>query len=212
MYRRIEHYLLRDSRDPLSTLAGLGLLIMASSRLAFAIVTVGAILWVYGLSVVVVLFARPLLPKTGRQVVIIFLVSFISSLFLFLFWFICPLLAMGAAYLVVLMPCYCAGSSVLDSSDVSQKDDIKELLFRAFLEAGSLGVLILAFALIREPIGFMALSLPGGTQGIVELFNAADGSSFLPLRIISSSAGALILLGYGVAVFRGVKKAYSEGA
>lgn len=203
MNRRFRTYLLRDAHTPLSTLAGAGLLIMASSRLAFALIAAAGILWVYGLTVLLIFFAQPIYPKIGRTVVLMFLSTFMGSIFLFFLWFISPLLAMGTLYIIILVPGYCMGSSLFSQL---HSLEIEDILSRMFLEAGSLGLLIIAFALIREPIGFMALSLPGGSQGIIEVFHATEGNAFLPIKIIASSAGALLLLGYGVALFYTMRK------
>jgi hypothetical protein len=46
------------------------------------------------------------------------------------------------------------------------------------------------------------LSLPGGFQGIVELFSARDPEAFVPLRILSVSGGGLLLFGYSTALYR----------
>jgi hypothetical protein len=77
----------------------------------------------------------------------------------------------------------------------------EDALTRALLEAVVLGGLLVALALIREPLGLGSLSIPGGIFGIIELFNYNTGG-IVPLRIISSSTGAFLLLGYGVALFR----------
>jgi hypothetical protein len=82
----------------------------------------------------------------------------------------------------------------------------KEVYVRALFEAFGLGLLIVAFALIREPLGYMTLSLPGGIWGIIEL--EYDWDFIIPIRVVSSSAGALILLGYATALFQSIRKNY----
>jgi hypothetical protein len=176
---------------------------MASSRLAFALTAGAAILWVYGLTVLAVFFAQPIYPKIGRKVVLLFLTTLMGSVFLFILWFISPLLAMGTAYIIILTPGYCMGSDLFSRLNSLGMED---MLLRVFLEAGSLGLLIIAGALIREPLGFMTLSLPGGSQGIIELFHVTTDNSFLPIKIMASSVGALLLLGYGVALFYFIRK------
>jgi putative effector of murein hydrolase LrgA (UPF0299 family) len=79
--------------------------------------------------------------------------------------------------------------------------DPEDALARALLEALVLGALLVALALIREPWGLGSLSIPGGIFGIIVLFSYNTGG-IVPLRIISSSTGAFLLLGYGVALFR----------
>ncbi len=70
---------------------------------------------------------------------------------------------------------------------------------KAFGEKGT--AVLRAFALIREPLGFLSLSLPGGAQGIILLFSF-EKEAFLPIHVIASSSGALLLLGYGIGLYR----------
>jgi hypothetical protein len=77
---------------------------------------------------------------------------------------------------------------------------MSEAAIRAFAEAAVTGALIVILSIIREPLGFLSLSLPGGQHGIIRL--SFESGSFLPIRIIASSAGALLLLGYGVGLYR----------
>jgi Na+-transporting NADH:ubiquinone oxidoreductase subunit NqrD len=198
MNRRLQNHLFWGNRAPLSSLTGGGLFILASNRVAYALVVCGALLWVYGLSALCACFFRPLFPKRGEKIILIFLSAFMGSLYLLLLSFINPMLVMGTTFVILLTPLCCIASGIvfpLTSSDPG------EVFFRALLEALILGGLILALALIREPIGFASLSLPGGIRGIVEVFGA-EGEGFFPVRVISVSAGAFFLLGYGVAFFR----------
>ena len=64
---------------------------------------------------------------------------------------------------------------------------------------------IIIFAIIREPFGYSSLSLPGGSQGMVFLFYG-DSQSVLPVRLITSSSGALMLMGYLMGLYRHFKK------
>ncbi|MDR1324471.1 MAG: hypothetical protein LBK00_00360 [Treponema sp.] len=195
----LRYYFLVES--PLVTLAGFGLLIMASSRLAFALITLGALVWVYGLSLPLAFITQKVFPQKGKTIVFLFLTSFVASIFLFLLFLISPLFAMRTQYLIILIPVVCVGSNLLKSF---QKMLRKEVCTRALFEAFGLGLLIVAFALVREPFGYMTLSLPGGTWGIIEL--GYDWNFIIPMRIVSSSAGALILLGYAIALFQSIRK------
>ncbi|MDR2535590.1 MAG: hypothetical protein LBD29_06110 [Treponema sp.] len=208
MNHSLKTFLFRDLHTPLSTLAGAGLLIMASSRLAFGLVTGIALLWVYDITVTILFFTQPIYPNIGKKAILILLTSFLGSCYLLLLWFFSPLLAMETGYVILLVPCYCIGSSTFSRINLGQAK-FEKLLFNTSLEAGSLGILIVAFALIREPIGFMSLSVPGGPLGIIEVFPVFEGNSFLPIRVIGSSAGAFLLLGYGAALFRNIKKSNS---
>jgi hypothetical protein len=59
---------------------------------------------------------------------------------------------------------------------------------------------IVSFSLVREPLGFLSLSFPGGAQGIVKIFSS-EKEGFFPILIVSVSSGALLLLGYGVSLY-----------
>jgi hypothetical protein len=87
--------------------------------------------------------------------------------------------------------------------------NIEDVLGRTLTEALVLGGLIIALALIREPWGFGSFSVPGGQQGITELFSFV-GSRFFPVQVISSSSGGLLLLGYALALFRRLQHQHGE--
>jgi hypothetical protein len=199
-------YVLGNPHAPLSTLAGGGLLIIASSRFAFALVACAALLWVYGLTVLSAFVAKPILPKRGIRVILLFLSGFIGSLFLLVLWLISPLLALGSAFIILLCPVYCMGSEIFAHLAAQT---LEGALGKTLVDAGLLGFLIIALSLIREPLGFMTLSLPMVEgPGMVELFKVDDETSLLPIRILTSAGGALLLLGYGVALFRYLRKPY----
>ena len=199
MNRRFESHLFWGPFSPLSILTGTGLIILASTRFAFAIVCTGALLWVYGLTALVFSCARPVLPGRGKTAVLLFLSSLLCGLFMLLIGLINPLIIMGTGFFLLLIPPCCLGSGFFEASGSEYPI---EVFSRALLEAIVLGLLILAVALIREPLGMGTLSFPGGVEGIVELFILGESGSFIPVRILSMSAGGLLLLGYGIAVFR----------
>jgi len=185
---------------PLSTLAGAFLLILASSRLAFAILCGGALLWVYCLTALVYYSCWKFLPKKGKIIILLFLSTLICNLYLLLISLLNPLLAAGSWFFLVFIPPCCIGSDRFERLNAL---DIRECLPRVFLEAGCLGLLIIAISLIREPLGMGSLSFPGGIWGITEVFNPEeDGEGFFPIRLLSVSAGGLLILGFVVAVFR----------
>jgi len=197
----------RDFHSPISTLTGIAILVMAGGRLAYAICVTAALFWIYALSAIVVFFTQIIYPKIGQKYLLIFISSFFASVFLFAVSFISPLLTMKIAFVIILIPCYCAASSMF-----SRLNDLEfeKVMTKVSVEAGSLSLLVIAFALIREPLGYMSLTLPGGPEGIIELFPQFEEDSFLPIRIITSSTGSLLLLGYAVALFRSIKKQRTE--
>ena len=199
MSRRFESHLFWGSHSPLSLLTGAGLIVLSSARLAFALICTGTIIWVYGLTALVYSCSRPILPNRGKNIVLLFLSTFLCGIFMFLVGLLNPLLVMGTGFFLILVPPCCLGSGFFEASESEYP---VEVISRALFEAGVLGGIILAFALIREPLGMGTLSFPGGAQGIIEFFGAGEAGTFAPVRILSMSAGGLLLLGYGIAVFR----------
>ncbi|MDR2794062.1 MAG: hypothetical protein LBB61_10450 [Treponema sp.] len=187
-----------NTQNPLFTLMCVGLLLFSSSRLSFGIVITVALVWVYVLTALAVFAARPLLPHEGKIIVVVFLSSFITAVFLFVLWFISPLLTVELLYVTLLVPVSFLGRFPLEKLEPL---NISETVFETMSGACVTGIIIIALSLIREPLGFMALSLPGGAQGFIELFNASDKTDFFPIRTLATVSGALLLLGYIIALF-----------
>jgi hypothetical protein len=183
---------------PLSTLISAGLILMASVRMAYALLILGALVWVYELTVLVSVSCKKYFPRRGQELLSVFLASFMGSIFLMLIYFINPPLAMETAFLIILTPISCIACGI---SERTRGMDIEDVLGRTLTEALVLGGLIIALALIREPWGFGSFSVPGGQLGITELFSFVN-FRFFPVQVISSSAGGLFLLGYALALFR----------
>ena len=188
---------------PLAALSGGGLIIIASVRLAYALVTVGALLWVYNLSVLIFQVTKQrFFPEKGKNLCQIFLTTFTASLYLLVLWLLSPLTALEVFFIVSLVPLFCVASGIfvrLESFDLS------DAVTRAFAEAAVFGAVIILFSIVREPLGYLSLSLPGGVQGIFLVFSSAK-ESFLPIRIMAGSSGALLLLGYGAGLYRYFRK------
>jgi Na+-translocating ferredoxin:NAD+ oxidoreductase RnfE subunit len=192
---------------PLASLSGAALLIMASDRLAHALVVTLALVWVYCLSALAVFAGKRFFPKEGRFALIISLTSFIAGLYFLLLWIIAPFCALQIFFVIPLIPIICISSEVFKRLETT---GLKETIRDSVSESLIYAVLIVIFALIREPLGFSSLSLPGGAQGIIMLFSfGGSGQLFLPIRIIASSSGALLLLGYLIGVYRQFKNIHA---
>jgi hypothetical protein len=194
---------------PLSTLMSAGLMIIATSRLAFAISAAGALVWVYVLTALVLVFAKPILPKRGIPALEIFLPSFWGSLFMLILRCANPYLGMETGFLLLLCPLSCIGSGISRRVEgLARRDSI----LKALLEALVLGGVLLALALIREPLGFGSLTLPGGPQGLLFLFapGSQDFVADFPARIIAGASGGLLLLGYALTLFRRFKRRFVQ--
>jgi hypothetical protein len=171
---------------------------MASCRLAYAILCAGALLWIYGISILAFFPSRRFFPRRGVRLVLAVFCSVSGGLYLLLLWFINPLMGMEMFFIVNFSSLVCAGSGIFERVKAM---DPGEAVPRALSEAAVLALLIVALALIREPLGYLSLSLPGGRRGIMLLFSSG-AETLLPIRIFASSSGALLLLGYGTGLYR----------
>jgi hypothetical protein len=184
--------------SPLTSLVGSSILILSSGRLAFALVAAGSLLWVYTLSALIHGAAGRILPEKGKTWILALLTAVIGSLYDLLLWFVSPFLVLETFFILLLVPICCMASGILERTGSLKPVDT---LTRAYSEAATLSALIVVFSLIREPLGFCTLSLPGGSEGIFFLF-VAEEEAFFPVRIIAAAPGALFLLGYGIVLFR----------
>ena len=201
MKDRFTAHIFWGSYSPFSLLTGTALVILASSRLSFALICAGAIIWVYGLTSLVFSAAVKILPVKGKKIILLFLSAFICGIFMILIGLINPLLIFGMVFFLFLIPPCLLGSGLFDVS-MGIDVDIEEAVSRAVMEGLMLSAIIVAFALIREPLGMGTLSFPGGAQGIVEVFGSVENDNYVPIRVLSASAGGLLLFGYAMALFR----------
>ncbi|MDR1444604.1 MAG: hypothetical protein LBI94_06970 [Treponema sp.] len=183
-------------RSPLATLCGGSLLVLASVRFSFALVCGISLLWVYVLTGLALRI--PFLPAGGKGIIGPFFASFIGGVYILLLFFISPVLATDTLLFLILCPLCCISSGVLDRLENS---GTRETVLRTGTEGLALSALILGLALIREPLGYGCLSLPGIRQGLINFIEFPQ-DEWLPVRIIAASPGALFLLGYGLALFR----------
>jgi hypothetical protein len=128
----------------------------------------------------------------------VFLFAFLGSVFYLFLFLINPFLAEELSLLIALVPVLCYSSGICRRCEADALDDA---LYTAIYETLILGVFIIAFSLVREPLGYGSLSVPGTDYAIYELFNI-DTIYPLPIQVVSSAAGALLLLGYAFIVFR----------
>jgi hypothetical protein len=178
-------------------MSGLALFIIAGSRFSYAIIAVCALFWVFMPGAFASTFLCGIASKTGRMMLNVMIASFAGSLFYLLIYLLNPLLAMETTLICALSPVFFMSSSfTAEPCDRSAG----ELFKKAAREPLALGGVTLAFSLIREPLGFATLSIPGG-RGIIELFNSG-GSNLYAVQPVSNSTGALLLLGYILIVFR----------
>jgi hypothetical protein len=208
-------------KNPLSAMSAAALLIAASTRIAYAIVVFGALLWVFFICSVIFYFADGALPKkksTGvlpgaRTIIEIMMSGFWGSVYYLILYLLNPFLAMENILWIMLTPVfYCAYKAgceskyiTSDANSTKKENSVKNMIKQAVC----LGILIFIIALIREPLGFGSLSIPGGNGGIIELFSIQNIS--IPIQIISCSAGAFFLSAYILIVLRYLTKGSKNG-
>jgi len=206
------------SSSPLGGLAGAGLLVIASSRLSWAITVAGSLFWVYGLSAFSYAFlsseaVKKFFPVTGHKVLYTCLASFWGSLYLVMFWLLCPFAAFETFVPLLLVPLFCAGigsAELIEFSGENQQLDVFDYASESVSHAVTLSGLLISFSIIREPLSYCSLSFPGTYQGMVTIMYFKAGS-FFPIGIFATSSGALLLLGYFICLYQYSRNAFFPG-
>jgi hypothetical protein len=182
-------------------------MVMASSRLAFGIICVGALLWVYGLTSLLYFSSFKIMPQGGKSIILLFLSALVCSIYVLCLSLVNPLLTMETCFFLVLVPPCCVGSGLFKRLESLA---LGEAFSRSLLESLALGGIIIALSLIREPLGMGSVSFPGGAGGIVEI-PGGDYEGGGPVRIFAVSGGGLLILGYGVSLFRYFRGFHTRG-
>jgi Na+-transporting NADH:ubiquinone oxidoreductase subunit NqrD len=211
-------YLFRFFHRPLTTLSAAALLVVASSRLAFAIIAMIDVTVVYLFTALISEILRRvrifkqspheiwLLPKKNQKIFCLFLSNFIGCIFFFVLYCISPLLALETIFITLFVTMFV----YLEEAGEKYSDmPLLHIVKKCFTDSAFLGILAIFIALIREPIGYATLSLPGGNSGIIELFNK-DGSFPFTVEIISLSSGAFLLIGFIMTMFRIIDRRKTE--
>jgi len=196
------------SLSPLGGLTGGSLLILGSGRLSWAISVAGSLFWVYALSSLTCVFLssateKKILPVEGRMAFHVCLSSFWGSLYLLMFWLLCPFAALEVFLLLLLVPLFYAGSGIVEQFSPAPDNsniDVSESVSDAVSKAGVMSILMILISIVREPLSYCTLSFPGTYQGMITIMYFREGS-FLPIRIFASSAGALMFLGYLICLY-----------
>jgi Na+-transporting NADH:ubiquinone oxidoreductase subunit NqrD len=184
--------------SPLIFLNAIAIIVIASSRLSYALIAAMAIIWVYGLSVLITNLTKTFFPKIVNNILSAFLSAVLGSVFYFFVFIFNPFLAEELFLVILLVPILCFSSEICLRCE---KDPLDEALYKAIYETLILSIFIIILSLIREPLGYASLSLPGGDYAVYEFFSL-DTIFPLPVQIISSPAGALLLLGYIFIILR----------
>jgi hypothetical protein len=201
------------SLSPLGGLTGAGLLIMASARLSWAVTAALGLFWVYGLtafsfSFLSITIGRKIFPEKGRGYIFTCLASFWGSIYLLMFWLLCPFAALEVFLPLLLIPLFCASSGIFEKIAVEKDNaDIFDHVSDAASQAAVLAAILIVFSLIREPLAYSSLSFPGTSRGMITIMYFREGS-FFPIGIFAPSAGALLLLGYFICLFQYCKSIF----
>jgi hypothetical protein len=185
-------------RSPWTLISALCIIIIASARLAYALIAALSILWVYIIAVLITNSARKFFPKIFNKLLHAALYAVLGCIFYLLVDIFNPFLASEMVLLLMLPPILCYRSDICGRTGY---DTLDEALYKAIYEALLIGVFTIALSLLREPLGYGSLSVPGSDYAVYELFSP-DSVYPLPVQIISSSAGALFILGYIFIVLR----------
>jgi len=197
--------------SPLGGLTGIGILVMASARLSWAVTVSAGLFWVYVLTTLTFSFLLNLnskfFPKSGRNAIFTCIASFWAGIYIYLFYLICPFAALELFLILMLIPLFLASSPVMEEA-FPQSDkynlDIFECLSEIVSIAAVLSALLIIFSIIREPLAYFSLSFPGTYKGLIYIIKL-DENSFMPVRIFISSAGSLLLLGYLTGLYQYLK-------
>jgi hypothetical protein len=209
-----------SSDGPLASLACAGLVVMASGRLAYALTAGLALVFVYLFSVLCLSAGKPLISDNIRGAVAVILSSFFAALFLLVLSLLSPLFAQESSFFVSLTPIVFVASGIADRSG---RDPVSDGLLRALIEAVLVLSLLVAFSLVREPIGYGALSLPGmdgepigygalslpGMDGLSVVLGS-DKVPVFAIRTAAVTVGGFILLAYVVVVYRKMRATIIE--
>jgi Na+-transporting NADH:ubiquinone oxidoreductase subunit NqrD len=194
----IRTFLFKFVHNPLITLSAGTLFVCATTRLSFSLVCALGLLAVDLLTVLFYRCARKYLPKEGRNFLIILISNFIGCIYFLLLNIFFPLLAAESVFLIIFLPIFCATSEVCIRCE---ELPVKNALSQTLREALCIGGLLIILSIIREPLGSASLTLPGGPEGMIELFNFSEKFQF-SVRMLASSTGALFLLAYILVLFR----------
>ena len=207
MSTKRQHYFW-GTDSPLGSLSGVCLLIIASSRLSWAITVSVGLFWVYGLTTFAFAFLcspvmKKIFPQKGRIYIFTCLSSFFGSIYILLFWMLCPFAAFEVFLPLMLIPLLCVMSGIPEKIAFPAKPniDLFDYVPEAVSQAAVLAGLLIVFSIFRELLAYSSLSVPGSNLGMVTIINFKDGIIF-PVGIFAPSAGALLLLGYFICLFQ----------
>lgn len=185
---------------PLPSLSCAVLLIAASNRLSYALIAGSALVFVYTAVSAILKLAERAIPPTYAILIRVVTASAAASVFAAIAGALWPLAVRDLAFYIGAVPLCLLSSGLLDRA--ARLTPLRTV--RASAEE-SIGIacMLVALALVREPFGFGALSLPA--KDGLKLYFSSEKAVEVSLRSLSAVAGGFILLGYFLALFRRIK-------
>lgn len=186
-----------SSSGPLGTLSSGVLLVVATSRLSYAVAVSLSVLWTWIVSAALCAVSEPLMPKRWESAARIVATVAVAYLFERGAAVYSPALVGECALYLALVPI------VLLSGDLLRRyagAAPGKAAAGAAADAGAIAALLVVMAIVREFLGYGVLSLPG-PDGLVLLF---DLSQVYPwtMPFVSSAPGGLVMLALAVALHK----------
>lgn len=181
---------------PFSTMSGAALFLIAGSRLSFAIVAAGSLALVFAAGAAAERPSWYFTSRRYRRLCNMLATSLAGGVYLFGLSLLSPLLAFECALVCALAPAIYmeSGADIVRERPPSWRTPAE-----AALTPVGLALLTLSSALVREPLAHGTLTLPALSRGLREVLRLPG---FVPVRVIASAAGALLLFAYVLAAFQ----------
>jgi hypothetical protein len=206
--------------NPLVPFFALPLILTASVRLSFAIIASLNLFFVYFLTFATFTGIEKLmkvlnqdrttplsiLPNKNVVFITMLLSTFFSAIFYFLLSLFNPLLAIETQFFIIAVPMV---ASMQKSINKKENMPFYGQLSKCLSGCLYFIIVLMLLSLIREPLGFATLSVPGGEKGIVELFNNESTSPYA-VQIVPLASGVLFILGLALAAFRIIDRRKKE--
>ncbi|MFA6507142.1 MAG: Rnf-Nqr domain containing protein [Treponemataceae bacterium] len=186
-----------DKYSPLASLAGVVLLIGATSRVSYALIISAAIFFVYAISTFFLRVSSRFIPSAHRTWIRIVFVSTVTAIFCRIAGIAWPVPVKELAPYFGMVPLSLIASDLLDrTAEETPMRTIQASVYEAFILCG----IALVLAAVREAFGYGTLSIPNA-DGITVLITQ-ESAAALSLRSLTATAGGFILFGYLLAAYR----------
>jgi hypothetical protein len=190
---------------PFSTMSGAALFLVAGSRLSFALVAAGAVALVFAAGAAAERPAWCFTSRPYRRLCNMLAAALAGGVYLFALHLFFPLLALECGLVCAIVPAVYMESG---ADIIRERPPSRRTPGEAALTPIGLVMTTLAVALVREPLAYGTLTMPTEAGGLTEVWRIAG---FLPVRVIASTTGALLLFAYGAAAFQYLGRGRNKG-